>query len=82
MFCVDVKQMYTNEMMNHIDQYLRRIIELQIRDVVRQAKDKGEIHKQRITYNLTNENPISNMFIYTSCNSCMRHTLIIFCKTR
>ncbi|XP_023177860.2 F-actin-uncapping protein LRRC16A isoform X3 [Drosophila hydei] len=43
MFCVDVKQMYTNEMMNHIDQYLRRIIELQIRDVVRQAKDKESV---------------------------------------
>lgn len=45
MFHVDIKQMYTNEMMNHIDQYLRRIIELQIRDVVRQAKDEGEIDK-------------------------------------
>ncbi|XP_064544145.1 F-actin-uncapping protein LRRC16A isoform X4 [Drosophila montana] len=35
--------MYTNEMMNHIDQYLRRIIELQIRDVVRKAKDKESV---------------------------------------
>ncbi|KRF80058.1 F-actin-uncapping protein LRRC16A isoform X3 [Drosophila virilis] len=35
--------MYTNEMMNHIDQYLRRIIELQIRDVVRQTKNKESV---------------------------------------
>jgi len=34
--------MYTTEMMSHIDEYLRRIIELQIRDVVRQNRDKGE----------------------------------------
>ncbi|KRG04507.1 uncharacterized protein Dmoj_GI19192, isoform F [Drosophila mojavensis] len=43
MFHVDIKQMYTNEMMNHIDQYLRRIMELQIRDVVRQAKDEESV---------------------------------------
>lgn len=34
--------MRTMEMMTHIDQYLRRIIELQIRDVVKQNRDKGE----------------------------------------
>lgn len=35
-------EMRTMEMMTHIDQYLRRIIELQIRDVVKQNRDKGE----------------------------------------
>lgn len=35
-------KMYTVEMMTHIDQYLRRIMELQIRDVVKQKRDEGE----------------------------------------
>ncbi|XP_044317680.1 F-actin-uncapping protein LRRC16A isoform X2 [Drosophila rhopaloa] len=35
--------MYTTEMMSHIDQYLRRIIELQIRDVVKQNRDKESV---------------------------------------
>ncbi|KAI8037309.1 hypothetical protein M5D96_010060 [Drosophila gunungcola] len=35
--------MYTSEMMSHIDQYLRRIIELQIRDLVKQNRDKESV---------------------------------------
>ncbi|XP_060654418.1 F-actin-uncapping protein LRRC16A isoform X6 [Drosophila nasuta] len=35
--------MYTNEMMNHIDRYLRRIIELQIRDVAGKSKYKESV---------------------------------------
>ncbi|XP_026842617.1 F-actin-uncapping protein LRRC16A isoform X3 [Drosophila persimilis] len=35
--------MYTNEMMNHIDQYLRRIMELQIRDVVKKQRDEESV---------------------------------------
>ncbi|KMY92067.1 F-actin-uncapping protein LRRC16A isoform X2 [Drosophila mauritiana] len=36
-------EMRTMEMMTHIDQYLRRIIELQIRDVVKQNRDKESV---------------------------------------
>ncbi|XP_017132822.2 F-actin-uncapping protein LRRC16A isoform X2 [Drosophila elegans] len=35
--------MYTSEMMSHIDQYLRRIIELQIRDLVKQNRDTESV---------------------------------------
>lgn len=35
--------MYTNEMMNHIDQYLRHIIELQIHGMLGKNKDKGKL---------------------------------------
>ncbi|XP_020809868.1 F-actin-uncapping protein LRRC16A isoform X3 [Drosophila serrata] len=36
-------EMYTMEMMSHIDQYLRRIMELQIRAVVKQNRDEESV---------------------------------------
>ncbi|XP_017027352.1 F-actin-uncapping protein LRRC16A isoform X2 [Drosophila kikkawai] len=36
-------EMYTMEMMSHIDQYLRRIMELQIRAVVKQNRDQESV---------------------------------------
>lgn len=36
--------MYTKELMNHISDYLRRIIELQVLDVTK-TKDRGNFNK-------------------------------------